>query len=885
MSVLGSRSQSMMCGCRRALGQNGDAGGSKAGQMSSGTTTTQVEGVPKGTRRATRGRTGHEETASRASSTRTANKSQGDPSSVSPRPGYERTETAELLSYYSSPLADDPSLGGGRRQTTRTLSGDSQATSESDYTPESTPASSDSEYSVTDDIPQSRLAFKRTAQPSQGGSDRRRLHIVDDSKQNSDQLALVAPPDVKQPNSFATQSSNRNSREHSDALVPPMAEKPTYTRTSTGQSSQSMPKTPEIGQEKEISVPVAAPVIVSLSPQTLSTPHVVSPPTVSSSSAFLNYQPGIHSTAGPLPEPPKASFAINPLTSTPPPPRPPRLHSPQPRAGSPAKPMTSVSSTSKLPITELRADSPASTSTHDSSLHDAVHTREGAFPPSRFLSSKSSSSATSVPPPLLEEDVRTSSPAPSRVSSSARTSLDSHAHSFHTPSNSDANAALPDEQVMTPTTNRDSTSTPPSSRHSLDDVSPAKLQSELGQGLPSTLQQTLDAKRLSSLPRTPSLSSSMAIPPTPPTRNVSLAIHPPIMEEDVRPPRPAFRYKSRNPPAMSCDDIPKRKSPLERCSLYARKINELYMYDCGLADWIAETRYRRDGWANTKSTMVPPVSVGVAQQALIPHNQNRRTSVMTQATASTFPQRPDASKATDLTGLSRPEADELPPSTPPVLPYPSLATATPRSTTSTLPSLNTFGSSSPGVSSKPLGPKTAGSFFSSLGRKTSVRKDRPVNLTSAGASSSGNKLMKNPPPTKPNGNNANLQPLIGPSVPGGPRAPPQVASSNSSGSKRSQRSQTLLLSPTSSSPSNSSSEGKSKRTSILGRRPSLISPPKQHFKNGGGGDYDDQVAKLADLLPHADRNILGNYLRRTGEPMLAIGQYLEDERTGNLKRD
>jgi len=44
-----------------------------------------------------------------------------------------------------------------------------------------------------------------------------------------------------------------------------------------------------------------------------------------------------------------------------------------------------------------------------------------------------------------------------------------------------------------------------------------------------------------------------------------------------------------------------------------------------------------------------------------------------------------------------------------------------------------------------------------------------------------------------------------------------------------------------------------------------------------------QVNKLAELLPHADRNILSGYLRRAGRDILAIGQYLEDEKNGTLK--
>ena len=45
-------------------------------------------------------------------------------------------------------------------------------------------------------------------------------------------------------------------------------------------------------------------------------------------SSYLYYQPGVHSTAGPLPPPPRAMFQID--VKVPPPPRPPRLRSPSP---------------------------------------------------------------------------------------------------------------------------------------------------------------------------------------------------------------------------------------------------------------------------------------------------------------------------------------------------------------------------------------------------------------------------------------------------------------------------------------------------------------------------------------------------------------------------
>lgn len=49
--------------------------------------------------------------------------------------------------------------------------------------------------------------------------------------------------------------------------------------------------------------------------------------------------------------------------------------------------------------------------------------------------------------------------------------------------------------------------------------------------------------------------------------------------------------------------------------------------------------------------------------------------------------------------------------------------------------------------------------------------------------------------------------------------------------------------------------------------------------------FQQQVDKLAAILPHADRGILAGYLRRAGEDILAIGQYLEDEKNGTLQRE
>lgn len=81
----------------------------------------------------------------------------------------------------------------------------------------------------------------------------------------------------------------------------------------------------------------------------------------------------------------------------------------------------------------------------------------------------------------------------------------------------------------------------------------------------------------------------------------------------------------------------------------------------------------------------------------------------------------------------------------------------------------------------------------------------------------------------------------------------------------------------------------------MNRRPSLFSGRRQspdasssdHAENiiHGDPEFNSQVAKLADLLPQADREVLAGYLRRAGSDLAAIGQYLEDEKNGTIRRE
>jgi hypothetical protein len=69
--------------------------------------------------------------------------------------------------------------------------------------------------------------------------------------------------------------------------------------------------------------------LVSNPEQSRASPAPTTTTTVSAApSSYLYYQPGVHSKAGPLPPPPRAMFDID--FTAPPPPRPPRRHSPSP---------------------------------------------------------------------------------------------------------------------------------------------------------------------------------------------------------------------------------------------------------------------------------------------------------------------------------------------------------------------------------------------------------------------------------------------------------------------------------------------------------------------------------------------------------------------------
>jgi hypothetical protein len=114
---------------------------------------------------------------------------------------------------------------------------------------------------------------------------------------------------------------------------------------------------------------------------------------------------------------------------------------------------------------------------------------------------------------------------------------------------------------------------------------------------------TMNIKRFSTLPRTPSLSSRSSKSSHRLSAGAQLSARSPSPVEPIQlplsapvpfssPPRPRHKIRSHYPSAMYCSEVFSRKTAGERCSAYAQKINQLYVYDSGLGDWIIETKIR-----------------------------------------------------------------------------------------------------------------------------------------------------------------------------------------------------------------------------------------------------------------------------------------------------
>ncbi|OCH93567.1 hypothetical protein OBBRIDRAFT_885398 [Obba rivulosa] len=740
------------------------------------------------------------------------------------------------------------------------------------------------------------------------------------------------------------------------------------TRDHQGQARYSLPaaaahfasnepvSTPAIGEYKDISQPVVGPVVVgitsdmlkqdpsrrstnNLSPAASNSATRVATSSSRSSytpSSYLFYEPGVHSTAGPLPPPPRIFDDTDdaPSPSTTAPPRPPRLD----RAG-PKRDIEAIKEALQLPksVTAVlasrsqqdlheksdlhtldRASSPGHGYMHEkltnvpgaSLVHaGSIHVREGAFPPSTILGPRSPESGVQIhrvqsPPTLpqapnpvvfiqqpLQEDpsdrdfdspvkVEAILPALAAHEEDERPELRHESswvslthEEFGPPAISPQKRVelLPDVSRVSSWSSSSSALSPPVPPKQGRGTDDERTMSPTGKALRHTLANI--NKRFSSLPRTPSVLSVKKSPSPRASRTPSPSVIP--LRASPRP-----RIISAWPDAMRCHEVTSMKSALERSLFYAQKINELAMYDCGLSEWVVTMKYRvgnnprtaRASAANLAASSSMPSTLGAAAQP-------RHTSRSSMGSEATFPIRPDAYTATDLS--TRPIDMASPSTAPPALPYPSLATSPPRNPpvrSSTI----TLGSPSRTLQLPllPMGKSSGTGFFSSIGRKASVKRGQssvpPTPLTP-------NRVLTKRSPNITTTSVPTQAPVIisTPSVPGGPRAVPG----------RVQRSQTISVSASApvaapepvTAPANSNSN----RQSAMGRRPSIFGrsrgPPATPALSTP--EFEQQVDKLYDLLPHAERDILAAYLRRTGQDILAIGQYIEDEKNGTLRRD
>ncbi|KAF9263658.1 hypothetical protein L218DRAFT_1077181 [Marasmius fiardii PR-910] len=335
------------------------------------------------------------------------------------------------------------------------------------------------------------------------------------------------------------------------------------------------------------------------------------------------------------------------------------------------------------------------------------------------------------------------------------------------------------------------------------------------------------------------------------------------------------RIKNASPDALFCSELysapRKSTTSAERCAIYARKLNELYMYDCGLSDWIVGLSV-----GMSRGPSVNDVSV------ISFTDTPRKTSHGSTISEATFPRRPDASTATDLmipSTISN-SSSMSPTSAAPRLPYPSLATKSHSGE-----KVRLFGHLT-----SPTASRGTGGFFASLGRKASINRHRGGSSDS-GHSTTGKTRLTKPRPDGGASVNVNGNTISSPvsvnashSIPGGPRAPPA-------------RAKTLMLSP-SPSPNKGhfdAGSGSESGSATVGRRPSMYNLSSSSVSDSGHGiprrekeedpSFNAQVNKLADLLPYVEKTVLAGYLRRAGHDILAIGQYLDDEKNGCVRGD
>ena len=239
--------------------------------------------------------------------------------------------------------------------------------------------------------------------------------------------------------------------------------------------------------------------------------------------------------------------------------------------------------------------------------------------------------------------------------------------------------------------------------------------------------------------------------------------------------------------------------------------------------------------------------------------QSSRNSISSEVT---FPRRMDAYSATDLS--KRPSMEHL--SEGPALPYPALAQV---QTSRVVPTGKGLAGFAANLSPSSLGPARAlGGVFANIGRKASLRRQQSISDTPL-------------PQPRLLGRRANAAPAprsiqldSTPTIVGGPRAPPG----------RSLRSQHTAT-PAPSAPERAATPTQSALSTppTAVKRNSFVPPPRATSPIKDETVFKEQLQKLANALPHADEKVLAGYLRRSGQHIAAVGQYLNDERNGTIQ--
>ncbi|KIY45876.1 hypothetical protein FISHEDRAFT_76114 [Fistulina hepatica ATCC 64428] len=893
-----------------------------------------------------------------------------------------RSDTDALLSYYQSDLADG-TLDYTHLNQTHTSDPSSGSSSSSDYSESS--ASSPIQQVSPDAI--CSPARRRSKTPSEGGSDRRRIAIVqlDDlsSRQSTDTsfnaasthssslrsrrglselqgLALVAPPDAS-PNAYkyieppstapvgirdkqfyestmlhhhhraASEAMQGKQSHHTPEVVLVVNDVPRWSETEhqphmknaqspladmnpstlSIPSPETVPRTPEIGQSKAVDRPVAPPVVVNLAPSVSRARDHHTPqfsPDIPGS--YANYQPGVHATAGPLPPPPRVSFTFDSASS--PPPRPPRLHTPQ--GLSRRSELDAVKQVLQLPSSvseklEVRRTSTPGSSASEPSASSSQYCTPASTPSLPSSSAFTESPSTSV---MYVNSFPGTCGNCSHSNSSTMAVQGSHLQSvksIHRREAAGRGDSLTDESLASSELSEIPEIPLPvekSLRHAVEGLPDQVTSVEHSGNLVSPPPKSSSPlKRLSrrsrhgstsqtSRARSPSASTSRtrsSFTHTPPVSNLGHgqtpeSLAPPSSSSPtatlVRVVRPRKMIRAITPACMQCPEIHSAKTSLERCLIYASKINELYHYDSGLGDWIvasdmqtrgerlyvlarprmsnASTAPKTRRLSNTSATPSSPLNGFKPRRRHV-----SRSSVMSDAT---FPMRFDSGTATDLMA---PSSSDAAPSSPPPLPYPSLATTTvlrPSSTVHSIPS-------SP-LRSLVTVPGSKGGFFSSLGRKSSLKKSHTLSPASISPPSQARQLVKSPSVHHASELHRTSAPQpvtpVTQTIPGGPRALQ---------SRRMQKSRTIIV------PASATFAARANSTGIA-RHPSLTPRPSNVVRSPvvtSSAEFERQVDELVTVLPNADRSVLAGYLRRTGQGYLAVGQYIEDQQNGHIRRD